>query len=83
MCPPFCLSPDTKNGDMHEYTLDLTATYQAKAFRELTQQQKTWVNRINVGETTVNLLFISVSLCSFTSQFFLNKHLCKVIPPLE
>ena len=73
MCPQFCLSADAKKGDMHEYTQDLSATDQAKAFRELTQQLKTWANRVDVGETTFNLLFIPVSLCSFTSQFFLKK----------
>ena len=78
MCPLFCLNADTKKSDMHEYALDLSATDQEEAFRELT-----WANRIDVGESTFNLLFISVSLCSFTSQFFLKKHLCKVIPPLE
>lgn len=58
MCPPFCLGPDTKKCDMHEYTLDLSATDQVKAFRELTQQQKTSANRINVRQTNINLLFI-------------------------
>lgn len=39
MCLPSRLSPDTKKCDMHEYTLDPSATDQAKVFRELTQQQ--------------------------------------------
>ena len=38
MCPPFHLSPDTKKDDMHEYPLDLSATDQAKVFKELAQQ---------------------------------------------
>ena len=73
MCLPSCHSPDTKKCAMHEYTLDLSATDQAKVFRELNQQQNNLqyiVRRRRTGSMLVK------QLLPVTSYSYLLAYVC-------